>query len=580
MNEEGSICSSSPGADKEVADKLTDKNQERNTLGRKENQAVSRLRVVVFLVLLVTATLVSVGVYLYIANDQEEDFEHDFRAQATKILESFHESVERKLEAVDALSVAFTSYARGTGVTFPNVTLPDFEIRAANARILADSFVINYYPLVTDETRKGWEEYQIANRDYYDASMQSGSAQRAYQAARFGEDDRRSLVEEVLTDEIEDLTLQGARIVAPEGSGPYLPLWQMSPAVPMKSILNFNVLSHPAGAGSYTEVLNSGEAVMDAAANLNQENFGATGAYIKLLISMSQYRNSMDLFLGDPTSSLGYPVFDSFDRETRSVVGVIATTLYWRQYFEDVLPANARGILCVIENTHNQTFTYRVDGSNTTYLGFGDFHDSKYDHLAISVNVNTYIEKKASIQTSSYTSVDLNGDYCGYTLRVYPSQDTENEFVNSSPIIFTVVVACIFLFTSMVFVLYDYLVARRQSIVMNRAVASSAIVSSLFPSQVRDKLYKENEDQKEKKWKSSGNEGGVLGAFLNIAGGGDIVKSSKPIADLFQNTTILFADLAGFTAWSSTRQPEQVFVLLEVSTKLCCHIPLTSLRTH
>lgn len=38
---------------------------------------------------------------------------------------------------------------------------------------------------------------------------------------------------------------------------------------------------------------------------------------------------------------------------------------------------------------------------------------------------------------------------------------------------------------------------------------------------------------------------------------------TKPIADLFPNTTIMFADIAGFTAWSSVREPSQVFTLLE-----------------
>jgi class 3 adenylate cyclase len=37
----------------------------------------------------------------------------------------------------------------------------------------------------------------------------------------------------------------------------------------------------------------------------------------------------------------------------------------------------------------------------------------------------------------------------------------------------------------------------------------------------------------------------------------------KPIAELFPNTTVLFADIAGFTAWSSAREPSQVFTLLE-----------------
>ena len=37
----------------------------------------------------------------------------------------------------------------------------------------------------------------------------------------------------------------------------------------------------------------------------------------------------------------------------------------------------------------------------------------------------------------------------------------------------------------------------------------------------------------------------------------------KPIADLFLNVTVMFGDISGFTAWSSVREPAQVFTLLE-----------------
>jgi hypothetical protein len=40
-------------------------------------------------------------------------------------------------------------------------------------------------------------------------------------------------------------------------------------------------------------------------------------------------------------------------------------------------------------------------------------------------------------------------------------------------------------------------------------------------------------------------------------------KISRPIADLFLECTVMFADIAGFTAWSSVRDPAQVFTLLE-----------------
>jgi class 3 adenylate cyclase len=39
--------------------------------------------------------------------------------------------------------------------------------------------------------------------------------------------------------------------------------------------------------------------------------------------------------------------------------------------------------------------------------------------------------------------------------------------------------------------------------------------------------------------------------------------TDQPIADLFPHCTVMFADIAGFTAWSSTREPAQVFILLQ-----------------
>ena len=114
--------------------------------------------------------------------------------------------------------------------------------------------------------------------------------------------------------------------------------------------------------------------------------------------------------------------------------------------------------------------------------------------------------------------------------------------------------------------MYDRFVHRRNTMVVGVAARSNEIISSLFPTQVRDRLFAEK-DEADKAPKSKLKSMLVSGNFLEVnADGGDdadFMYKSKPIADLFPETTILFADIAGFTAWSSVRAPEQVFILLE-----------------
>lgn len=86
-------------------------------------------------------------------------------------------------------------------------------------------------------------------------------------------------------------------------------------------------------------------------------------------------------------------------------------------------------------------------------------------------------------------------------------------------------------------------------------------MQSLFPKEVKDRLLQEKK-QRDSAAKPLDN----LKQFLNDDDGSmkaEDVYRSKPIADLFPETTVFFADLVGFTAWSSTREPTSVFVLLE-----------------
>jgi class 3 adenylate cyclase len=334
--------------------------------------------------------------------------------------------------------------------------------------------------------------------------------------------------------------------VAPPGTGPYTPVWQISPVFPTRTLINSNSITHPLFRGAYTATIESGQAVIGEAANLEGDNIGGTDSIFGTLLSRSQFRFDVKEYEGDPTSSFAYPVFNSFDLFNRTVVGILGRTFYWRLFFKDVLPPNTRGIVCVLENSQGQTLTYRID-QLVTYAGKGDLHDPKYDRYKKTLDIAS---KALTAESKSFVSVGIDSTYCSYKLHIYPSQDNENEYSNDDAVILAVIIAAVSLFTSLVFVVYTIAVFRRQQVVMDRAVASSAIVSSLFPSQVREQIYLENDSEKKKSWKAE--DDGTQG-----------FGSSRPIAELFEHTTVMFGDLVGFTAWSSSRTPVEVFELLE-----------------
>jgi signal transduction histidine kinase/CheY-like chemotaxis protein len=194
--------------------------------------------------------------------------------------------------------------------------------------------------------------------------------------------------------------------------------------------------------------------------------------YFKNSLAVSQYRHNMWEYLDDPLTNFAYPVFDSFE-DDRQLAGVLHTNIYWKLFFADILPPSASGIICILENSFNQTLAYRIDGPDVTYLGEQDLHDTRYDYLEELADINAYVENKAGPEIRSYTAVPLNKEFGKYTLRMYPSPDTKDHFFSNKPWVYTILVASTFLFTSIVFVVFATVVERRQRIVMEGVVKSA-----------------------------------------------------------------------------------------------------------
>ena len=261
-----------------------------------------------------------------------------------------------------------------------------------------------------------------------------------------------------------------------------------------------------------------------------------------------------------PQSILVNPVFSTW--QDGEIVGHTIAVITWRSFLEDLLQPGQPPIEVVLRESCGDSFTYRIQGPEAVFKGIGDFHDTAYDHLVQSSGFLDYDGEGKFDGISGLT------DHCQYKIEVYPTKEYEDTFTTNQPMIFTIAVIAIFFFASSVFILYSCLVDRRQKKVHDTAIRAKSIVRSLFPKEVAEQLQKEREDKSrreaEKRKKNRKGASWAVGAteedgFMEDHES-EIVDSNQ-MAEFYPSCTIVFADIAGFTAWSSVREPKDVFVL-------------------
>lgn len=255
---------------------------------------------------------------------------------------------------------------------------------------------------------------------------------------------------------------------------------------------------------------------------------------------------------GEPMSFFAYPVFDSHTKVKKEVVAILGVVVNWESYFRGVVPPGSSHVVLVLENACDGEFSYLVDNNEVIYLGEGDLHNSKYDHLERSAELNSlYVQNKPD------HALHLDELSCPFKLRVYPTSEMEEDNSTNIPFITTLAVGLVFVFTALVFWIFNILVEKRQQIVLNQAKQSTAVVSAFLPEAVQERLLGSSGDS------DNGGYSSPMKRLKTFLAEGEDQGNKKPIADLFPFTTVLFADIAGFTAWASTREPAQVFVLLQ-----------------
>jgi hypothetical protein len=321
--------------------------------------------------------------------------------------------------------------------------------------------------------------------------------------------------------------------------GPFAVVWQYSPISPDRSLINYNLFSHPDFVEETKPVLAHNFATLSRIHTFSHD-----------WEDQSRFESFMSEHLHqsmahEPYVYLQYPVHQDFGRNS-STVAILTATLYWKHYFQNVLPEGIEGVICVVKNSVGQAFTYQMDGPEATLLGLQDLHDPSYDYMEHEGTYTSRLDLTPEANMSRF-SLSLDEKFMTYSLRVYPSSTFEANYQTSTPYIVALSMMLLFIITAAVFKAYDFIIERRQTALLEKAAKTDDIVASLFPETVRARIMGESNVSdagkgKEKKIGSGDSVSGRSARTMN-----SMYDTNGVIADFYPEATVLCTYLRLFS---------------------------------
>jgi hypothetical protein len=230
-----------------------------------------------------------------------------------------------------------SSDAEARSMEFPLYVMPTFEVLGASVREQSAAEVVAFCPVVeTDMQLAAWIDFSVTEQGWLESSVETvtrGGDSSEYQVAN-------------ITPVVYDSTVNGTS--ATSGSGPFLPLWQLSPPPFQPNAINLNMLSFDWFQQGFDRLARTKEPHFTRILSPND-----VGDMLSLLeVGSSDKRRSVHMV----------PVLeDRFDPTSR-LVGVVASYMSWDRYVADLLPSGINGVVCVIQNSCAQTISYEING--------------------------------------------------------------------------------------------------------------------------------------------------------------------------------------------------------------------------
>jgi hypothetical protein len=450
---------------------------------------------------------------------------------------------------LESLAVSVTSHAHDQNQSWPFVHIPDFQVRGMLSNAHTGAHTLSLNPFVYPNQVDAWGRFSVYKSDWmeeahvYDKAVHEDIYVMPYHETTDAHHDPASRWNVTgITPYIwyapggRGATNYSERHPARE-SVLYSPIWQQAPPCDYQPQINFDLRSDPTFERFIDGMLVTEHAVITQVVDATQLDTNYDSKF-----DPSEQK--------EPHSFIMEPVYDKLTKD-RTMVAFLSAFTRWGTFFTDVLPAHEQGIYVVLENDCGQIFTYEILGHEAVYVGEGDVRDRRVDEGGKLYD---------KFEFTPFAALEQEGEhrFCHYYAYIYPSEEWKSKFYTNQPIVYALAVVACFVMTTFFFLIYDFLVQRRQDMVMASAQKTNAIVASLFPENVRDRLLQDinNDDKKGKddqeskrgSWADPSNAFAATGKRRRDEITSEHIFGSKPIADLFPSTTIMFADMVGFTA--------------------------------
>jgi hypothetical protein len=128
-------------------------------IGLKETIKVRRLRIIIGIVLCISATILSVTTFRYVQQSEYDTFVMNYRQDANKVIVGMGQQMEQTLTIFDSYTSMIVSMAQQTNQIWPFVTIPNFAVTGSKLRSATAGIQISLSTVVKSSQRLEWENY-------------------------------------------------------------------------------------------------------------------------------------------------------------------------------------------------------------------------------------------------------------------------------------------------------------------------------------------------------------------------------------------------------------------------------------